>query len=155
MKVFDPMLQGKCPGSPEGAGGAAPMSAREAIAALLIAGALADGSVSPHEANVIEHEVAAMRLFRGCSQETLRSIFATIMARIRDQGVDAVVRAAAAAIPAGLRAAAFAKTIDLLYVDGRRLEAERRFAHDLQVMLCIDDVIAANVVDVLRMKNAA
>jgi uncharacterized membrane protein YebE (DUF533 family) len=155
MKVFDPNRQGEYPQAAETTGRAIPMSPREAIAALLIAGARADGSVSPHEANVIEHDVAAMRLFRGCSQEAVQSIFTGVVARIDATGVDAVVRTAAAAIPAGLRATAFAMTIDLLYADGREFDGETRFALDVQALLGIDDLLAGKVVDVLGMKHAA
>ena len=43
------------------------LSTQEAFVALLIASARADGSVSVHEANRIEHVVAGMKLFRGLS----------------------------------------------------------------------------------------
>jgi len=154
MEILDPTQDSERPGLQAAAAASAAMSPREALAALLIAGARADGRVSTHEANVIDHEVAAMRLFRGCSPEMLQSMFTAIMARIRNEGGDAVLQAAAAAIPARLSLAAFAKTIDLLYSDGHT-DAEWRFARKLQTLLGIDDVVAARVVDVLRAKNAA
>jgi hypothetical protein len=42
---------------------------QEAFVSQLIASARSDGSMSPHEANQIEHVVAAMPLFRDCSYE--------------------------------------------------------------------------------------
>jgi len=130
------------------------MSPREAFAALLIGAARADGSVSPHEANRIEHVVAAMKLFRGCSQETLQSMFTTAAERINEHGSDIVVRAAAAAIPTKLRATAYAMAIDLLLADGRTRHREQRFANDLQTLLGVDDNTVAKVVEVLTLKNA-
>ena len=123
-------------------------SPREAFVTILIAAARADGSVSPHEANQIEHAVAAMRLFRGSSHEALRSTFAASVKRVKDRGRDAVVQAAAA-IPTDLRSTAFAMAIDLLLADGRS-----RFASDLQTLLGIDDQMSAKVVEVLTLKNA-
>ena len=41
-------------------------SPREAFAALLIAGARSDGTVSAQEANGIEHVIAGMKLFSRC-----------------------------------------------------------------------------------------
>lgn len=155
MDLIDPTHDSGRPGLLPAAAGTAAMSTREAFAAVLIAGARADGTVSAHEANLIEQEVAAMRLFRDCSPETLQSLFTAIMARIGREGGDAVLRAAAAAIPARLCAPAFAKVIDLLYADGRTPPAEWRFARTLQALLGIDDIVAARVVDVMRIKNAA
>ncbi len=129
------------------------ISPREAFVTVLVAAARADGSVSPHEANRIEHAVAAMRLFRGSSHEALQSTFAATVKRIKERGRDAVVQAAAA-IPIDLRSTAFAMAIDLLLADGRSRLSEERFASDLQRLLGIDDQMSARVVEVLTLKNA-
>jgi hypothetical protein len=52
---------------------ASAMSPQEAFVSLLIASARADGSVSPHEANQIEHVAAGMQLFRGGGYEMRRN----------------------------------------------------------------------------------
>ena len=62
------------------------LSPQEALVSLLIASARADGSVSAHEANSIEHVVAGMKLFRGHSHEGLQKVFATAAERITEQG---------------------------------------------------------------------
>jgi uncharacterized membrane protein YebE (DUF533 family) len=76
------------------------LSHQEALVSLLIACARADGSVSAHEANSIEHVVAGMKLFRGVSHEGLEKIFATAAERIKEQGIGNVVQTAAAIVPA-------------------------------------------------------
>ncbi len=129
------------------------MSPREALLTVLIAAARADGSVSPHEANQIEHAVAGMKLFRGSSHEALQSLFAATVKRIKDRGRDAVVTAAAS-IPTDLRSTAFAMAIDLLLADGRSRLSEERFAGELQTLLGVDDQMSAKVVEVLTLKNA-
>jgi uncharacterized tellurite resistance protein B-like protein len=134
---------------------ASDITPQEAVATLLIAGARADGSVSPHEANVIEHEIEAMRLFRGCSEETLQSIYAKVMRRISRHGSETIVEKAAAAIPRGLRATVYAKMVDLLLSDGRTPLEEQLFASRIQRLLGIDDHTAAMVNQVLAVKNAA
>jgi uncharacterized membrane protein YebE (DUF533 family) len=131
------------------------MTPQEAIATLLIAGARADGSVSPHEANIIEHEIEAMRLFRGYSQETLQSLYTQVIRRIRRQGAEAAIGNAAAAVPRALRATVYAKTLDLLLCDGRTPREERLFADRIQRLLGIDDYTATMVNQVLAVKNAA
>ena len=68
------------------------LSPQEALVSLLIASARADGSVSAHEANRIEHVVAGMKLFRGHSHEGLQKVFATAAERITEQGLSSVCR---------------------------------------------------------------
>jgi len=130
------------------------LSGQEAFVCLLIAGARSDGSVSPHEANQIEHVVAGMKLFRGSSYETRYATFAAAAERIKQQGTDRVVQAAAAAVPKELAPTAFALTVDLMLSDGRLTAAEQRFADDLCRMLDVDREMAAKIVDVLTVKNA-
>ncbi len=129
-------------------------SPREAFAALLIAGARADGTVSAQEANGIEHVIAGMKLFRGVGPEALQPMIAKIIQRIEDHGGDAVVRTAAAAIPKELAATAFAVVFDLMLSDGWAKWNEIRFAGDLQALLHIDDDTAARIMDVITIKNA-
>jgi uncharacterized tellurite resistance protein B-like protein len=129
-------------------------SPRAAFAALLIAGARADGSVSAQEANGIEHIIAGMKLFRGVGPEALQPMLAKIVKRIENQGGDVVVRTAAAAIPRELTATAFAVVFDLMLSDGWAKWNESRFADELQALLDIDDETAARIMDVIRIKNA-
>ena len=75
------------------------LSPQEAFVALLIASARADGSVSAHEANSIEHIVAGMRLFRDHRGDGLQKMFTTASEHIRDHGVPSVIQAAAAIVP--------------------------------------------------------
>jgi hypothetical protein len=133
---------------------AAALSPLEAFVCLLLAGARSDGSVSPHEANQIEHVVTAMKLFRGSSYEVRQAIFTTAAERIKQQGIGRVVSAAAAAVPPELRGTAFAVAVDLMLSDGRLTTSEERFADELRVRLHVDREMAAKVVDVLTIKNA-
>lgn len=121
------------------------MTPQEAVATLLIAGARADGSVSPHEANIIDLEIEGMRLFPHCSQEALQSLYGNVIARLRRHGSESAVAAAAASIPNSLRQAVFAKIVDLLLTDLRNPPDERRFADRLQRLLDIDKHTAAMV----------
>ena len=130
------------------------LSPADAFVSLLVAAARADGTVSPHEANQIEHVAAGMKLFRGSSLERRRQIFTTAAERIQAQGVDGVVRAAAAAIPAELGATTFAAAVDLMLADGGLTASELRFAETLPALLKVDAEMAARIVEVLTIKNA-
>jgi hypothetical protein len=134
--------------------GALGLSPHEAFVALLIASARADGSVSAHEANSIEHIVAGMQLFRGHRRDGLHKVFATASERIKDHGAPSVVEAAAAIVPKELRTTAFALALDLMLSDGRLSPKEEGFADDLRTLLNVDSDRARTIIDVLRTKNA-
>lgn len=134
--------------------GARALLAPEALVSLLIAGARSDGSVSPHEANQIEHVVSAMRLFRGSTLETRRTIFTAAAERINEHGADRVIREAVETIPKELAATTFAVALDLMLSDGPLTTNEQRFADDLRAALDVDPDVAARIVDVLTIKNA-
>ena len=130
------------------------LSPQEAFVALLIASARADGSVSAHEANSIEHIVAGMRLFRDHRGDGLQKMFTTASEHIRDHGVPSVIQAAAAIVPKELRATTFALAIDLMLSDGRMSPKEEGFADDLRTLLNVECDAATKIIDVLRTKNA-
>jgi tellurite resistance protein len=129
-------------------------SPQEAFVSLLIASARADGSVSAHEANRIEHVVAGMKLFRGHGHQKLQKLFATAAERINEQGIPNVVQAAAATVPKELRDTTFAVAIDLMLSDGRLSPKEEDFADELRTLLNVERDTAVRIVDVLLMKNA-
>ncbi len=129
------------------------LSPHEAFVTLLVAAARADGSVSPHEADRIEHAVASMTLFRGSSPETLQALFAAVVKRMNERKND-MVGLAAAAVPTDLRATAFAMAVDLLLADGRWSRSEERFAGEIQALLGVDDELSTKVVEALTLKNA-
>lgn len=135
-------------------GSAQDLSPQEAFVFLLIASARADGSVSAHEANSIEHIVAGMQLFRGQSHEGLQKVFATASERIKEHGVPSVVQAAATFVPKELRATAFALAVDLMLSDGRLGPKEESFANTLRTLLNLERDSATSILDVLRTKNA-
>ena len=130
------------------------LSPQEAVVALLTASARADGLVSAHQANGIEHIVAGMQLFRGHSHEELQKVFATAAERIKEHGVPSVVQAAAAIVPKELRATTFAVAIDLMLSAGRLSPKEEGFADELRTLLNVERDTAARIIDVLLMKNA-
>ena len=130
------------------------LSPGEAFVSLLVASARADGTVSPHEANQIEHVAAGMKLFRGSSFEARNRIFQAAADRLKEQGTEDVVRAAAVAIPPELGATAFAAVVDLMLSDGGLTASELRFAETLPALLNVNPEMAARILEVLAIKNA-
>jgi hypothetical protein len=140
--------------TPTEQGSAPDLSPEEAIVSLLIASARADGSVSIHEANSIEHMVGGMQLFRGHRGYGLQKVFAAASDRIKEHGAARMVPAAAAVVPKQLRTTAFSLAIDLMLSDGRLSPKEQGFADDLRRLLHVDPDEATKIIDVLQTKNA-
>ena len=130
------------------------LSPQEALVSLLIASARADGSVSAHEANCIEHVVAGMKLFRGQSHEGLQKVFATAAERITEQGLSSVVQIAAEIVPKELGVTTFAIAVDLMLSDGGLSAKEEAFVDELRTLLNVERDAAARIIDVLLVKNA-
>ena len=131
-----------------------PASLQEALVVLLIASARADGSVSLHEANQIEHMVAGMKLFRGVNYETRQRVFTGASERMAEHGAATVLPAAAAMVPKALAATALAVAVDLMLSDGHISASEQEFVNTLSVLLNVDSETVARIVDVLTIKNA-
>ena len=140
--------------TPTGQPSAKGLSPQEALVSLLIASARADGSVSTHEANSIEHVVAGMKLFRGYSHEGLQTLFATAAERIKEQGISSVVQTAAANVPKELGVTTFAVAADLMLSDGGLSPKEEAFVDELRTLLNVERDAAGRIIDVLLVKNA-
>ena len=130
------------------------LTPQEAFVALLIASARADGCVSAHEANSIEHIVAGMQLFRGHRGDGLQKVFAIASERIKEYGAPSAAQAAAAVVPKELRTTAFALAIDLMLSDGHLSPKEEGFADELRTLLNVDSDEGTKIIGVLRTKNA-
>ena len=131
-----------------------PASLQEALVVLLIASARADGSVSLHEANQIEHMVAGMKSFRGVNYETRQRVFTGASERVAEHGAATVVPAAAAMVPQELAATVLAVAVDLMLSDGHISASEQEFINNMRVLLNVDSETVARIVDVLTIKNA-
>lgn len=130
------------------------MSPAEALLALLIASARADGAVSPHEANQIEHIVSTMKLFRGTTLESRHTLIVKAADRIKELGIHHVVDEAVSRIPKELAKTAFALAVDLMLTDGRLTAREQGYADELRDALNVDPEMAGRIIDVLTIKNA-
>ena len=75
------------------------LSPREAFAAILIAAARADGTVSSVEADRLEQALGSMRLYRDCDRDAMRPLVRELIDVLAAEGDPVVVHAAAAAIP--------------------------------------------------------
>ena len=124
----------------------------EAFTEIIAAAARADGSVLPAEIDRLEHTMSSLPVFRGRSEETLRDAINRAIHR-RPDNPSAVIREAAAALPAALRGTAFAVGVDVLLADGRLLSSEAQFLEELRQLLGVRRSVARKVLGVLGTKN--
>ena len=141
--------------NPSGRTSLTQLSPREAFAAILIAAARADGTVSSVEADRLEQILGCMRLFRDCDVEAIKPLVRELMDVLATEGDPVVVHAAAAAIPVHLRACVMALAADIVLSDGRVRELEHQFLDDLQHHLSLDATTARTIFDVMLIKNSA
>jgi uncharacterized tellurite resistance protein B-like protein len=131
------------------------LSPREAFAAILIAAARSDGTVSSVEAARLEQLLASMRLYRDCDAAAVRPLVRELIDVLTAEGDPLVVHAAAAAIPVHLRASVMALAADIILSDGRVRNAEQQFLDDLEHQLSLDASTARTIFDVMLIKNSA
>jgi tellurite resistance protein len=130
------------------------MTVDQALIAVFIGAMNANQHVAREELARAHHLIWSTRRFRRKSGETVGRLIQRMKRLLEDaddQGT--VLEPAARAIPSGMRRSAFAVVADLLLADGRIDARERRFLRRLAASLKIPAAAAANVVDVMLLKN--
>jgi uncharacterized membrane protein YebE (DUF533 family) len=127
----------------------------EAFIAVLIGAMIANGHVSRAEAERAHHIVWSMKRFRHRSGETVGRLIDTMRTFVEEYGALPVLDAAARAVPARLRPAAFALASDLVLADGRLDRAERRFLGQFAERLALDRMTRDVILDAMLLKNGA
>lgn len=125
----------------------------EALIALFIGAMNANDHVAPDEAARAHHLIWSARRFRRKSGDTVGKLIQDMRSLVEESDARAVVGRVAKAIPARLRAPAFAVVADLLLADGKLEGRERRFLHGLGSELKLGQDIARQIVDVVVLKN--
>ena len=123
--------------------------------AVLVGCAAADGVLGTEETSRLNELLTSSRWGLGLGVEATAGATMRALNLITDRGLPAVLDACAQAIPAELRATAFALAIDLMLADGRLGSRESTLIDQLQRAFQIDGALARKIVDVLLIKNRA
>jgi tellurite resistance protein len=135
--------------------GSTRLSVDEAVIAVLIAAMDANQHVSPEEAARAQHIVRSMRRFRRKSGEAVDRLTANVRERVGAEGTASVLEVAVRTLPARLRPPVFAVAVDVMLADAKLEPAERRFVTTLATALKVPGPVAAGIVKVMLVKNAA
>ena len=125
----------------------------EALIAVFIGAMDANHHVAREELARAHHLIWSTKRFRRKSGETVGRLIDRMKRRLEEQERAVVMEAAARAIPAKLRPAAFALVADLLLADGKIDAHERKFLERLAVSLNIRARVASHVVEAMLVKN--
>jgi hypothetical protein len=131
----------------------AALEPREALVAIVLAAARADGSVLPCEAERLEHTLSSLVVFRGQPVETSRGMLEKVAHMLHGANGTSVLREAASVLPGRLKGATFAIAVDVLLADGRLRGSDLRFLQQLRRRLRVRRSVADRAVRVLRTKN--
>ncbi|MBM3941151.1 MAG: hypothetical protein FJ318_09820 [SAR202 cluster bacterium] len=115
---------------------------QQAMAAISIVAAIADGTVTDDEVARIVGNLADKRMFRGQRVDDMGRLLNGVSKVVQQHGAADVIDAAKHALARELRETAFALVADLLYAGGHIEPREKHFLDDLQEALEIDDVLA-------------
>ena len=129
------------------------LGADEALIALFIGAMDANDHVAREELARAHHLIWSTKRFRRKSGETVGRLIDRMKRLLEEQERSAVMEAAARAIPAKLRPAAFAVVADLLLVDGKIDAPERKFLQRLAVSFNLRARVASHVVEAMLVKN--
>jgi tellurite resistance protein len=125
----------------------------EALIALFIGTMNANGHVAREELARAHHLIWSTKRFRRKSGESVGRLIERMKGRLEEQDAEAVMDAAAKAIPARLRPSAFALVADLLLADGRIDARERTFLRRLAVNFNIRARVASQAIEAMLVKN--
>jgi uncharacterized membrane protein YebE (DUF533 family) len=131
------------------------LSHAEALVAVAMCAAYADGSMDAEEADEFAEELQFCRALESLDESALREAMMKVDAIARKHGDEALLARAAAALPAELRPTAFYLAVDLVVADDEVASEERGFLAALGKTLGVPDSLAAQILDVVSMRKRA
>ena len=125
----------------------------EAFAAVSLAAVAADGEITEEEARGLITSLLRMKLYEKFNDKQMSAMFNKLVGVIKRQGVDALVTSSKEILPADLRETAFAVASDLTLADGVLAKGEKDILTKIQESLGVPEEKAANIIEVMLIKN--
>lgn len=133
---------------------AAPMTAQDALVAVMIATSASDEVLRTTELVTIERIVNHFPVFSGYDQDRLKRISQTVLDLFEEEdGIDALFGLIRAALPEKLCETAYAMACDVAAADGRLGEGELRLLEEMRYQLDIDRLAAAAIEHGARVRH--
>lgn len=129
------------------------LNKEEAFAAVSLAAVAADGEITEEEARGLFTSLLRMKLYEQFNDKQMSAMFKKLVGIIKNQGVDALVTSSKEILPADLRETAFALAADLTLADGVLAKGEKDILTKIQESLGVPEDKAANIIEVMLIKN--
>ncbi|OPY15911.1 MAG: hypothetical protein A4E23_01913 [Methanomethylovorans sp. PtaU1.Bin073] len=94
-----------------------------------------------------------MKLYEKFNDKQMSAMFNKLVGVIKRQGVDALVTSSKEILPVDLRETAFAVASDLTLADGVLAKGEKDILTKIQESLGVPEDKAANIIEVMLIKN--
>lgn len=129
------------------------LNKEEAFAAVSLAAVAADGEITEEEARGLITSLLRMKLYEKFNDKQMSAMFNKLVGVIKRQGVDALVTSSKDILPTELRETAFAVAADLTLADGVLAKGEKDILTKIQESLGVPEDKAANIIEVMLIKN--
>lgn len=129
------------------------LNKEEAFAAVSLAAVAADGEITEEEARGLITSLLRMKLYEKFNDKQMSAMFNKLVGVIKRQGVDALVTSSKEILPVDLRETAFAVASDLTLADGVLAKGEKDILTKIQESLGVPEDKAANIIEVMLIKN--
>jgi Tellurite resistance protein len=126
---------------------------QESFAAIALAMAGADGSVSRQEWDSIVTYITRLRIYDNFSGPAFDKLFDKLFAKLKKEGPGALIEAAKDGIGEDLKTTAFACAVDIALADGVLEDDEKEVINQLAEALAIDEKTAISIIEVMIIKN--
>jgi len=123
-----------------------PLSAQDALVAVMVAASAADENMRTAELVAIEGAVNLLPAFSGYDADRIRRVSETVLDLFEEEdGLDALFGLVREALPAHLNETAYALACDVIASDRRRSDVELHMLDEIREALRIDRLHAAAI----------
>jgi hypothetical protein len=125
------------------------MTPDEAFAAIALAAIACDGSMDRREAAALRDQLDRRTPFRDLSDDVMGSLFEQLLAQIRDQGWERLIKESVEQLSLAQQETALAMAAQLVHCDGVVDPAEEAMLRRMASQLKLPEGRAAQIIDVI------
>lgn len=129
------------------------MTSQEAFAGVLMCASGCDGHIASEEISGLVTTLARMKLYQRFNDKQYGQMLDKLHGMLKKKGVDVLLETCVDQLPAELRETAFANACDLVLADGVVEDEEKAFIDKLHKKLELDKKVAAEIAQVMVIKN--
>jgi hypothetical protein len=125
----------------------------EAFAAIALLAIASDGYPSDEETKGVSLMLSRMKLFCTYSTQVIEQILEKLLKILHREGFNTLFEIAKESLSFELRESAFAVAADIVLINSVMTQDEQEFLNDLYHYLGLNEQVANQIVEVMRMKN--